>query len=676
MNDFQIIGIRPLEGCDEKYRKNLKTDKLLCFNDKFKIQYGAKNQIVSISINEAVNNVPDDFYSLNPRITISALVGQNGSGKSAIAELFLYVLFSYGRSKNILKPWSISKDHDSSDSLSHFSDFAQYEDETKKIDKFLNVELLFLEGEEFYRILLVKSKFRVFTARPSIDIDRFTFKEIDFADFNISFYSMYFNYSIHGLNTYDMGIWLKTLFHKNDGYQLPIVVNPFREKGKIDINNENYLARNRLFTNVLEINKEDVVLPNNQIEFIEVAFAYKKDLEIPKRHDNYNSINEYLIRPLFMAFFKGLRYPKVLNSDQEFVEAYIQRKIKTICERYQAFKKYESSIRRLYDENIVEDKNINYLIEDLCSDRSHVTLKLRQSLNFINKDIYKLPKNENKKNYELNDLRKSINGYLLELDNKANEIIDFLPPPIYITRFYFREKSHFDLLSSGEKQQIYSLHSILYHLRNLDSVYNGLGQNLRYQNVNLILDEIELYYHPDFQKHTIERLIGLLSKANFNNLRSINILFLTHSPFILSDIPSQLVTRLKDGQVLSDIKKESTFAANITDLLTDSFFLQDGLIGEFARKKIDKVIGFLNFKMLENEVRKLEDKLDSDRSARENRTTKLELEYKKSLLSDLQDFRNEQFNKSYIKKFIELVDEPLLKDGIKQLFEKTSNLIG
>jgi hypothetical protein len=84
--------------------------------------------------------------------------------------------------------------------------------------------------------------------------------------------------------------------------------------------------------------------------------------------------------------------------------------------------------------------------------------------------------------------------------------------------------------------------------------------------------------------------IKVLNGAYVNKL---NIIFLTHSPFILSDIPKQNVLFL-DGGKTRDFKQQNTFAANISTLLSDSFFIDNGLIGDFAIKKINEVIDFLN----------------------------------------------------------------------------------
>jgi len=115
-----------------------------------------------------------------------------------------------------------------------------------------------------------------------------------------------------------------------------------------------------------------------------------------------------------------------------------------------------------------------------------------------------------------------------------------------------------------------------------------------------ILDELEISLHPSWQKKILSVLITTLKKIN----QKMHLLFITHSPFLLSDIPKQNIIFLdkdengkckvlKHNQVLD---KKETFGANIHTLLSDSFFMEDGLMGEFAKGKIDEVIDYLNGK--------------------------------------------------------------------------------
>ncbi|HAL82245.1 MAG TPA: hypothetical protein DCO83_08420 [Mucilaginibacter sp.] len=66
------------------------------------------------------------------------------------------------------------------------------------------------------------------------------------------FYTIAVNYSIYSLNSKYIGDWIEPLFHKNDAYQTPIVINPMRTEGNININTENILVKQRMLANILE----------------------------------------------------------------------------------------------------------------------------------------------------------------------------------------------------------------------------------------------------------------------------------------------------------------------------------------------------------------------------------------------------------------------------------------
>lgn len=69
------------------------------------------------------------------------------------------------------------------------------------------------------------------------------------------FYTMIINYSLYAYNSEilkgecsNSKSWIDGLFHKNDGYQTPVVITPMRISGNIDVNKEEYLSRQRLLS--------------------------------------------------------------------------------------------------------------------------------------------------------------------------------------------------------------------------------------------------------------------------------------------------------------------------------------------------------------------------------------------------------------------------------------------
>ena len=84
-------------------------------------------------------------------------------------------------------------------------------------------------------------------------------------------------------------------------------------------------------------------------------------------------------------------------------------------------------------------------------------------------------------------------------------------------------------------------------------------------------------------------MLEYIGKLHIPHIKAINILFLTHSPFILSDIPARNVLRIKNGDVEPD--QPLTFAGNIHEMLAESFFM-DATTGDFARLQYQAIIKF------------------------------------------------------------------------------------
>ena len=70
-------------------------------------------------------------------------------------------------------------------------------------------------------------------------------------------------------------------------------------------------------------------------------------------------------------------------------------------------------------------------------------------------------------------------------------------------------------------------------------------------------------------------------------------IFSTHSPILLSDIPTGNVVFLREenGRIaVNNGKDRRTFASNIFDLYRDSFFMEQGTMGAFAASKVNALL--------------------------------------------------------------------------------------
>ena len=147
-------------------------------------------------------------------------------------------------------------------------------------------------------------------------------------------------------------------------------------------------------------------------------------------------------------------------------------------------------------------------------------------------------------------------------------------------------------MSSGERQRLNSVGSFIYHLRNLDAEQTD-DSKIQYKNLFVVFEEVELYFHPEYQKGYINSLLKQIRQSNLKNVKSISLLFVTHSPFILSDVIKSNILYLKDGKDARAIMKVQTFASNINELLAESFFLDGGFAGEFASEVINDLVQYL-----------------------------------------------------------------------------------
>ncbi len=204
--------------------------------------------------------------------------------------------------------------------------------------------------------------------------------------------------------------------------------------------------------------------------------------------------------------------------------------------------------------------------------------KIRNFMKIIQNNLEDFSKNPshyiNKKNLS-NDFFKVYMDIIKRKNDK--KLLDFKGKNVFSFNLYPK-------MSDGQYQLTY--------------LFNMIYSQVNQKKVLLLIDECETFLHPNWQKKYLSYIIKFI-KDNFPN-RKIHIILTSHSPFLLSDIPKQNIIFLDKDEngnckVVDGLKeKKQTFGANIHTLLSDSFFMEDGLMGEFAKGKIDKTIQLLN----------------------------------------------------------------------------------
>ncbi len=244
--------------------------------------------------------------------------------------------------------------------------------------------------------------------------------------------------------------------------------------------------------------------------------------------------------------------------------------------------------------NIIEDKQI--IVTFINFTRKLIDISKAEYENF-NEISWIVPKEQFKDFIEFKD------KYLIQL----SKFQDYGKPRSFINYSWYG-------ISSGERA-IFNLFSRFYFAKN--KIIENIAAD-RYNNkktptmLYLLIDEAELGFHLQWQKEYFNDMIEYLPKTlEFHTpagkvIPKIQLIFTTHSTLSLSDIPNSNITYIqkKDGiaYVLNEKEKpKKSFGANVHSLMTDSFFLRNGLVGSFAVNKINDVINLINKEKLTEE---------------------------------------------------------------------------
>ncbi|WP_316828607.1 AAA family ATPase [Pedobacter miscanthi] len=572
--NFRLLGLRPMSGLSKDVFKVLEIGYAYTFYQAFDL-----NNFQSIGYNPEMDIL---LYSVKElKISISSIVGKNGKGKSTLTELIYMAV-------NVL-----ARAHGNISTV------------LRKINGF-NLELYYI-ADFLHCIRFTDSEVVIYRyERIANSYVNPTIIPLDQFDLNQFFYTIAVNYSLYGLNSAITGKWIDYLFVKNDGYQVPIAINPYRKRGNIDVNIEQVLTRQRLMVNLLLpyaeedglfdlrklTDKSSAVSVSYQLNGskFKSLYSYKKD-----RTDTNDVIVPFQHAARF--YHEVLAYLcKKFDLDEKLIPADVKQRNTLIDYAFWYILQKLISISRSYDLGYFDVEaglflDHRALIDFLSGNYSHITNKLRQAINFIKYSGVRVVLSRLDLSapvpLSIAELSNEIAKTITESDESELDTVHMIPPAFLIPTIILDDGSSLDDLSSGEKQRIYAVNSLIYHLYNLNSVSNH-DDLVSYRYVNIIFDEIELYFHPEMQQDFINYLLLYLERINLDRIAAINILIVTHSPFILSDIPSTNILFL--GKTDQDIR---TFGSNIHDLLANSFFME-AFMGNYVKKVIGELVDYLN----------------------------------------------------------------------------------
>lgn len=570
----------------EKYKNIIKNQG---FNFSSKLLFEFDDELFKLNIYKNNNYIEDFFKEKDNQYgidNITALVGKNGSGKTVILDFFKEKLFT-----------SVKKTFDGEHILDESC--GNIFSNEKYIVIFINEQkiIMYYYQNRDVKELIIKNLSDFEIINKSYNLTNYSEKKLlkfdELPQFNMIYFSNIFDYKKemkeeyhykYNINGCDLstGNLLKHLGGAEFRYnEIKMQVNFIKEFLDNDLNIDYPENFNIYLNNSIKELEEKI---EENIEFYEkygdkIAYNKSNILNIYKEYlfkifDHFNPKDKNLFGEydepeiiftgvLFLHFMNELIYLDYENlikcTDFKYKEE-LDRMVKSAPEKLNI--KYIKYILTKLKENMIGyfEKNI---IDKLSSIIGIVDMMCKGEFEFTG--------------HFIDEFEASI-----DLD-KMMTFINY-----YQNSYFSKEVLYYDWrdMSSGQKAFL-SIFSRLF------SAKENLNDEI--DNLIILIDELELYLHPQWQKEIIYRLTQYLPKM-FSN-KNIQVIITSNTPFLISDLPKENILYLtnkdqyistRDSNSLKIIKK--TFATNIHTLLSNSFFLQDGLIGTFARNKIDKVI--------------------------------------------------------------------------------------
>ena len=305
-----------------------------------------------------------------------------------------------------------------------------------------------------------------------------------------------------------------------------------------------------------------------------------------------------------IGFFIYKSIHNIFYEEDEFIKKCLSESLLSKCEKYlkeDVFDYEKSGFNLLLD--IVKELNQNEVKEEENELRDE-TRKVKKDYVESIIDIVKIFK-EIRENGSLIDNYSS--SILLKYSNNNRRLFEDLNDRLLqytkskgpmrdlcydlnksFNNYYLLKETPDYHMSTGEGNLI-EIFSQLYTYLSMHEESSG--------DIILLVDELESGMHLEWSRRLIKILIDNLSEIleDEGKGREIQLIFTTHSPYMLSDIkPGNVImietnqeTGYSEGKVL-----QNTFAKNIQEIMKEN--LIDNIYGDFALTKINSMIERLN----------------------------------------------------------------------------------
>jgi len=585
------------------------------FSSRFNCDYNKKTNELTIEENDEY--IPD-FFGKN--INVTAIVGKNGSGKSNLIELLYF------------------------GTLSSVNYFHIYLDKDKLICKGIKIH----DNKQEFLVKEIPKNKRIYLRCGKINDDIEIKNDLSLIFYN-NLFSEFDNFGQKSIvgnsdeNKFDIST--RNLINKYSKRQNEILQNQILAQRTRESKNK-FVSFDNQYKLYLKKNIEHVIHMSKNINFdLEVKIPTKIFISLKAIPRTKPSSEELISRP--KSFLSNIKprnslYEKIVY---EMIYSFLNY---TIASQDEVSKSIGmntiSKLKEYLDESSSLKKNIN----DVFDDMFRVLKNTEYKSDFQNMEKF------------LKILRIYIDSYEDKSNNRIEINIDKIEDNDFISLYQeltfitpdFLDFSWFPKLSTGEE-------NFLYQFANFYSLKLQKTNKQLTNNLFIFIDEGENTLHPNWQKKYLKYWLKFLEKS-FNG-KNIHLILSSHSPFLLSDMPKQNIIFLdtydeKKYSTLKNFKKGNSinvtkkldikpFGANIHNLLAHGFFMENGLMGEFALNKIQSIVGFYN-------------EVKDGRKNKENYDDKIKKEF-----YFIRDNIGEEYIQGVINNHIEFIEEKLGVEG-------------
>ena len=280
---------------------------------------------------------------------------------------------------------------------------------------------------------------------------------------------------------------------------------------------------------------------------------------------------------------------KYLNDweNREFFSCLVLKKIVTICKDFKLCLNDEEIERYFIDGKYLPlfDK----IKKEIEEEKKDFIDSLVNFLNYLEQFIHK---------YKIKEYSDSMKSRIVEIgygEKNFDNRIEF--EKLYLD-YEKLEKNALDLEYYGFRvidEFYYNMSTGETNILKVISYVKWLQMNPSQGTCQLVVDELESGMHLEWSRSLINFLVNYINEINKIGGMNFQLIFTTHSPYMLSDIkPGNVImieknqeTGYSEGKVL-----QNTFAKNIQEIMKEN--LIDNIYGDFALAKINSMISRLN----------------------------------------------------------------------------------